>query len=133
VSWDGGDDGHVFAYLEDVARDGSGWLVSEGQLRALHRALAPAPIATTPAPARSFERADARPLREGESTWLVLDLLPFSHRFEAGHRLRLALASADCDHFAPPPSAATTLRVHLGGAAPSRIELPAKAPPRFAG
>jgi len=133
VSWDRGDDGHVFAYLEDVARDGSGWLVSEGQLRALHRALAPSPIATTPAPARSFERADARPLREGEVAWLVFDLLPFSHRFEAGHRLRLALASADRDHFAPPPSAATELRVHLGGARPSRIDLPGLAPPRFAG
>lgn len=133
VSWDRGDDGHVFAYLEDVAPDGRGWLVSEGQLRALHRALAPTPPAACATPPRSFERAAARPLRPGELAELVFDLLPFSHRFEAGHRLRLALASTDRDHFAPPPPAATELRLHLGGARPARLDLPARAAPRFAG
>lgn len=133
VSWNGGDDGQVFAYLEDVAPDGSGWLVSEGQLRALHRAQAASGTTATPAPARTFERADARPLGQGEIAELVFDLLPFSHRFAAGHRLRLALASADTDHFAPPPPGATELRLHLGGARASRIDLPALAPPRFAG
>lgn len=132
VSWDRGDDGQVFAYLEDVAPDGRGWLVSDGQLRALHRALAPAPSMASATRARSFERADARPLREGEVAELVFDLLPFSHRFETGHRLRLALASADCDHFAPPPSVATELRLHLGGPRPSRFDLPARVAPRFA-
>ena len=82
----------VFAYLEDVDPLGEVGYLTEGQLRARHRALRPAaeaPYATT-VPYHSYLRADARPLVPGEPAELVFDLLPVSHLFLPGHRIRLA-------------------------------------------
>jgi predicted acyl esterase len=53
---------------------------------------------------------------------LAFDLLPISWRFEAGHKVRLAIAGGDADHFARPR--ASTMRVRWSRAEPSRIELP---------
>jgi hypothetical protein len=111
-------DADVFAYLEDVAPDGRVGYVTEGQLRALHRALAPSG-------GRSFERRDARPLVPGEVAELCFELLPTSYLFEAGHRVRLALAGADADHFAIRPGPPSEWRVQRGARWPSRLELPA--------
>jgi hypothetical protein len=111
------DDTDVFAYLEDVAPGGRVDYVTEGQLRALHRALGPAGT-------RSFERGAARPLPPGEVSELSFELLPTSYRFEAGHRVRLALAGADADHFALRPGPPPEWRVQRGTRWPSRLELP---------
>lgn len=133
VSWDQGDDGAVFAYLEDVAPDGRVNYVTEGQLRALHRAVAKAGETgvATPAVQHSFLREDARRVGPNEIVLLVLDLLPCSHVFAAGHRIRLAIAATDTDHFRVPETPARELRVHRGGAASSRLLLPARAVPSF--
>jgi hypothetical protein len=112
VSWDDGDDGHVFAYLEDVAPDGRVAYVTEGQLRALYRG--------TP---RTFTRANARPLRAGAVEEIAFPLLPISWLFERGHRVRLALAGADRDHFEV--LAPRTFRVHRSPQHPSRLVVPA--------
>ena len=94
-------DACVFAYLEDIAADGSAHYVTEGMLRALHRATASAPETYRTAwPWRSFTRAEAEPLRPGEPVTLELPLLPVSWRFPAGHRIGLSLAGADRDNFA---------------------------------
>lgn len=119
-------DADVFAYLEDVAPDGSVTYVTEGQLRALHRALVPperAPYPTS-APARSFERADARPLVPGEVAELRFDLLPTSYLFERGHRVRLALAGADADHFRIRDPKPAEWRVQRSARFASYLELP---------
>jgi putative CocE/NonD family hydrolase len=110
------DDADVFAYLEDVAPDGSIGYVTEGQLRALHRAGEPG--------SRTFERSAARPLVPGEVAELRLRLLPTSYRFEAGHRVRLALAGADADHFAIRPGPAPLWRLQRGAPWASHVELP---------
>ncbi|HTO06527.1 MAG TPA: CocE/NonD family hydrolase [Myxococcota bacterium] len=121
-----GSDAAVFAYLEDVTPDGFVGYVSEGQFRALHRMLRPvdkAPYAQT-TPFHSFLRADARPLLPGALAELDFDLQPISHLFRRGHRLRLALAGADRDQFAPPPGAAAHWQISRGAAGASRLELP---------
>jgi putative CocE/NonD family hydrolase len=117
-------DVHVFVYLEDERPDGRVEYVTEGQLRALHRKLSngAAPYAG-PAPYRSFARADAEPLKPGEPVELVVDLLPISWRFGRGHRIRVALAGADADHFAS-LSPIPTWSVERGGRAGSRLMLP---------
>jgi hypothetical protein len=118
-------DATVFVYLEDVGPDGSVHYVTEGQLRALHRALSrEAPPYAVVAPYHSFLRADAAPLAPGEVAELVIDLLPVSHRFLRGHAVRLAIAGADRDHFALPPDPRAGLRLHRGGALASRLDLP---------
>lgn len=117
-------DAHVFVYLEDEHPDGHVEYVTEGQLRALHRKVAEgvAPYDSV-APYRTFSRADARPLTPGEVVELKLDLLPIAWRFERGHRLRIAIAGADCHHFARLPTT-PTLVVHRSEQWPSHVELP---------
>jgi predicted acyl esterase len=48
-----------------------------------------------------------------------------SYLFKAGHAIRIALAGADKDHFAPLPGDPPTLRVHRDAAHASHIDLPA--------
>jgi putative CocE/NonD family hydrolase len=120
-------DAAVFAYLEDVSPDGEIGYVTEGQLRALHRAEARACGGSglrPPIPRHSFERADGAPLVPGEPARLRFALLPTSYLFERGHRVRLALAGCDADHFAELPEAPETWTLLRGASAPSHLELP---------
>jgi len=97
-------DGALFAYLEDVDARGNVGYVSEGMIRAAQRRVRPAaeaPYALT-VPYHSFARADAEALVPGEPAEVVFDLLPISHLFRRGHRIRLAIAGADRDQFAAP-------------------------------
>ncbi len=117
-------DAHLFAYLEDELPNGEVYYVTEGQLRALHRELSDdGSTYRSAVPQHSFVRAAGAPLRPGEPFRLQFDLLPISWCFDRGHRLRLALAGADRDHFAvlqPTP----TLGIHHGAGLASRLELP---------
>jgi len=116
----------VYAYLEDVAPDGSSLLVSEGELRANYHRLKPArtmlPGASTftvrPAlPWHGYARADfdPAPFASGRSVRLVFDLTPTAWLFPKGHRIRLSLAGADKDTFEPSLSPAPQRwQIHRG-------------------
>ena len=94
-------DATIFAYLEDVDSQGQVSYVTEGELRALHRKLSVSNSDRLDGlPYRTFKRRDAFPLKPGEVAMLVFDFLPTSYQFKTGHRIRLALAGADKDHFA---------------------------------
>ena len=123
-------DAAIFVYLEDVAPDGTVTYVTEGQMRALHRAVStqPAPIWQA-GPYHSFRRADAVPLVPGEPVELAFELLPTSYLFKAGHRIRIAIAGSDDGHFArvpADPSVVPTFKVYRDPARPSRIVLPVR-------
>ena len=125
----------VYAYLEDVAPDGSALLVTEGQLRADFHRLRPTQLIAHPdarlrvlpaLPYHGFRKADrdAAPLANGRKVRLDFDLLPTSWVFEAGHRIRLSLAGADEGSFVTAPDADGAIwRVHRG-AGGSVLELP---------
>ncbi|HPM77577.1 MAG TPA: CocE/NonD family hydrolase [bacterium] len=118
-------DGQFFAYLEDVDERGRVNYVTEGMLRALHRRLsAETPPYLSPAPYRTFLKKDAQPLTPGETAELTFDLLPVSYLFKKGHRLRLALAGADADHFQALPGEAPVWRVQRNQRYATRLELP---------
>lgn len=117
-------DGAIFAYLEDVAPDGRVRCLTEGMLRTIHRTTVVTDEATgLPRVEATFFRRDARAPSAGAVTHAI-ELLPTSWIFRRGHRVRLALAGADVDHFATPPSRTPFWRVHVGGASPSRLILP---------
>jgi putative CocE/NonD family hydrolase len=120
-------DGAFFAYLEDVAPGGSVTYVTEGMLRALHRKLSiePSPLAGI-VPLHSYLRADALPLIPGEVAELRFGLFPTSYLFRRGHRIRLAFAGADRDHFARIPAEGSP-RWHVARdrSHPSQLVLPA--------
>lgn len=118
-------DGTFFVYLEDLDTDGRIAYVTEGQLRALHRRVsAGTPPYRQVVPYRTFARADAQPLVPGEISELRFDLLPTSYLFQAGHRIRIAIAGVDASHFAILPGGPPTVRIHRSSAHPSHIDLP---------
>jgi len=116
-------DGQFFAYLEDVAPDGTVNYITEGLIRALHRAQNPAPY-WHPAPSHSYLKEHGRRLTPGDPAEISFALLPTSYLVRKGHSLRVALAGADRDQFAPLPGDAPTWRVYRDAAHPSHIALP---------
>lgn len=118
-----------YAYLEDVFPDGRIVCVTEGQLRAIHRKVAPPE--TSPyrleAPYHTFRQADAMPLIPGEMTEVTFGLLPTSVRIQRGHRIRLSLAGHDAETFPRIPGHGSPIwTVYHGADCPSFIELPVK-------
>jgi uncharacterized protein len=101
-------EGDVFAYLEDVAPDGSSLLVTEGQLRANYHRLVPggpARGARPELPWQGFAANDyrPRPFAKGKQVRLRMDMMPTAWLFAKGQRLRLTLAGADWPSFALHP------------------------------
>jgi predicted acyl esterase len=88
-------DQHVFAYLEDVAPDGSVTIASEGRLKASLRAQQRPPYDTLGLPWHRSLEADHQPLVAGVPVQLQVDLLPLSRVFKAGHQLRLVISGND--------------------------------------
>lgn len=118
-------DGAVFVYLEDVRPGGDVGYVTEGFVRLLHRRVRPSPLPGDPVPFRSYRRADAERLVPGEIVEVVIDLLPTSFVFRAGHAIRLAIGGADADHFDVPLLASPLVyEIHRDALHPSRLELP---------
>jgi len=88
-------DGNFFAYLEDVAPDGTVFIVTDGRLKGSLRALGTPPYNYLGLPwHRSFQQ-DAIPFTPGRPAELVFDCLPLSHVFKSGHRIRLTITGAD--------------------------------------
>jgi putative CocE/NonD family hydrolase len=118
-------DGAIFAYLEDVAPDGTVTYVTEGQLRLLHRKLC-TPGARAPyGPCHSFLAQDAAPMVPGTVQEVTIGLSPTSVLLRAGHSIRIAVAGQDASTFARIPAEGTpTLTVAHGPDQASRIELP---------
>jgi hypothetical protein len=126
----------VYAYLEDVAPDGTSLLVSEGQLRASYHRLRPtqdivapgAKLRVRPAlPYHGYRKSDQdpAPLADGRTVRLEFDLMPISWVFNAGHRIRLSLAGADEGSFESTIDAGATViwRVRTGRGG-SELQLP---------
>ena len=95
------------ASLSDVAPDGTSHLVAKGMLNATRRS----------------SLADPEPLVPGETVELAVEIDTTAWRFERGHRIRLAVASADWPNVWPTPEPATN-RVYGGESRPSRLVLP---------
>jgi putative CocE/NonD family hydrolase len=92
----------AFVYLEEVDRAGNVTYITEGLLRASHRALSPAPFASFGLPFHTHFQTDLLPVQPGEPFELVFDLLPTAYRFSPGKQLRISLAFADADNFTTP-------------------------------
>jgi putative CocE/NonD family hydrolase len=119
-------DAAVFAYLSEIEADGTVRYVTEGVLRAIHRAEVPCPRDyKTTWPYRTFARRDAKPMPIGEPQLLKFALLPIAWRFAKGSRIRLSIAGADADHFVQTPHGRPPLlMIRSGGEKASALELP---------
>jgi predicted acyl esterase len=117
-----GSDGAIYAYLEDVAPDGTVTYLTEGCLRFLHRATTgPADPAGLGVP-RSFARADRLAVEPGQDLDIAVELLPIAALLRTGHKIRVALGGHDAacfDRYGPPDE---TFTVRLGDH--STLDLP---------
>ena len=117
-------DGDFFAYLEDVDASNNSHYVTQGQLRASHRAVSTASFDYLGLPYHRSYAADASDLPK-EPVELLFDLQPTSYIFGAGHRIRLTITCADQHNFLtpqlnPPP----TVTLYWDAKHPSYIDLP---------
>ena len=114
-----------FITLEDVQKDGSSHYVTDGILRASHRAtkkMQPYDHIRIPYH-RSYEK-DYTPLPK-KPVELVIDLQPISYLFKKGNRIRLAITCAEKNTFMTPEiSPAPTVSVYRKKHRVSYLSLP---------
>ena len=101
-------DGDFFVYLEDVTEASFSKYITEGNLRASHRAISAAPYKYLGLPYQRSYAEDIADLPD-QPVELVFDLLPTSYIFETGHRIRVTITCADKDNaltpqLDPPPT-----------------------------
>jgi putative CocE/NonD family hydrolase len=118
-------DGDFFAYLEEVDAEGVSHYISEGALKASHRALHDPPYDKLGLPFHRSYEEDVVDLVPGERTELQFDLHPTSNVFNTGHRIRLTITCADKDNaetpeLSPPP----TVTIYRNRKHPSYVILP---------
>ena len=123
-------DAAVFVYLSEVEADGTSRYVTEGVLRAIHRAEAPAPRNyRTTWPWRSFARKDGAGRCRSASRSSCASRCcrsPGASPRAAGSGCRSP--AADADHFVQTPHGRPpTLTVLSGGDRASLLELPTEA------
>ena len=123
-------DANLFAYLEDVAPDGTVHPVTDGRLKASLRKISPAPWALPAGvPWHRSYAEDAAPLPAGQPVEVKFDMLPLSYVFKAGHRIQVTVAGSDYrERERKAASPAATVTIHAGAAYPSSITLPAMRP-----
>jgi putative CocE/NonD family hydrolase len=107
------DDGAIIVYLEDVDESGYVRMLTEGEIRPLHRARSE-PYDVVFGPQRSFDSADGRKWPAGEVSHIEFALLPMSVLFRKGHSIRIAIAGHDKDTFIRTPTAANSVGGPLG-------------------
>jgi putative CocE/NonD family hydrolase len=119
-------DADVFAYLEDVAPDGTVKVVTEGRLMASLRAEAQAPWKMPgDIPWHRAFTEDAQPLKPGEAVRVRFDMMPTSWLFRAGHRVQVTVSGADPrERERPMDRLAKTITVLADKAHPSSVTLP---------
>lgn len=118
-------DGDFFVYLEDIGKASFSKYVTEGNLRASHRAISTAPYENLGLPYHRSYAEDIADLPNDQPVELVFDLLPTSYVFATGHRIRVTVTCADKDtaltpQLDPPP----TVRLYRQADYASYIELP---------
>jgi putative CocE/NonD family hydrolase len=110
----------VFAYLIALDPQGNPTVLTEGQLRLIHRKLNKSEQTL-----HTYTRADAAPVPSGKPIEADITLLPMSAVLPKGYRLQLLLASNDTSTFASAPQYGGTVF------ASSQIDLPEKERPDY--
>ena len=117
-------DGDFFVYLEEVTPDGFSHYVTEGALRASHRAVSDPPYNNLGLPYHRSFAADVKALPR-DPVELAFDLEPTSKIFAAGNRIRVTITGADKDNnLTPRLSPAPKVSIYRNTEHASFITLP---------
>jgi len=115
----------VFAYLEEVDQKGNAIYITQGNLRASHRVLSPAPFANFGLPWHNHIQNELQSIPAGQPFELVFDLLPTAWQLAPGKSVRITVAFADAGNFDTPVlSPAPTLHVLRDPQHPSYVDIP---------
>jgi hypothetical protein len=115
----------VFAYLEQVDGKGNSTYITEGELRASHRALSEAPFVNFGLPWHNNLQSELQPIGAGEPLELVFDLRPTAWLFPEGSHMRVTIAFADAGNFDTPIlTPAPALEILRDSAHPSCVTVP---------
>ncbi|MFF7556993.1 CocE/NonD family hydrolase [Streptomyces olivaceus] len=118
-------DGNVFAYLSDVAPDGTVRILTDGRLRLALRGTQRAPYDVLGTPWHRGNAEDAEAMPEGRAERVDFDMLPLSSVVPAGHRLRVTVTGADVrESDRTEVSPAPVYTVHREPARASSVVLP---------
>jgi len=118
------EDGALIIYLEDVDVDGHVRMLTEGEVRLIHR-VGDGPVDPVFGPPRSFLKADGQKLVPGKTMQVELALQPVSALIRAGHSIRIAIAGHDKDTFIRVPDIGEPeLKIFRNVIYPSRVDLP---------
>ena len=121
---DAAPDGDYFAYLEEVDPSGHAFYVGEGELRASKRSGTVPYLTLEPLP--SGRRRDRKELKSAQPIIFRIGLIPFSHRFATGSRIRVVLAGSNQNDFQSPPLEGRRWTIKLGEGG-SALDLPVAA------
>ncbi len=117
------EDADFFVYLEEVDAAGAVNYVTEGELRASRGK--PAKLAyLNPGPAHSDLRRDTQRIAAGKPLRFDITLLPLSHVFRQGSRIRIAIAPSDRSQFRDRSVEPISWTIFRNRARPSQIVLP---------
>lgn len=88
------DDGDFFVHLIDVDENGKGTYISDGKLRASLRSTAVPPYDFAGLPWHRCYKEDEHKMIPQKPYRLQIDLLPMSHLFKKGHKIRITVTCA---------------------------------------
>jgi putative CocE/NonD family hydrolase len=115
----------VFIYLEEVDQNGNATYITQGNLRASHRTLNPAPFDNFGLPWHNHFLSELQPIPAGEPFELVFDLLPTAWHFAPGKQIRITVAFADMGNFNTPIlDPAPTVQILRDVLHPSSVDIP---------
>lgn len=107
-------DGNFFAYLEEVDKQGYSHFITDGIMKASHRALHTASYDNLGLPFHRSHDSDVKPLEPNKPVELIFDMHPTSWVFGKGSRIRITVTCADRGNLATPelspPPVVTVLR-----------------------
>lgn len=93
-------DGAIYTYLEEIDEEGVIHLLTEGQIRLIHRKLSKeTPPYAMLMPYHSYKKKDMEPIEPGEITKVSFGLIPTSILIRKGRRLRVSIAGVDSSLF----------------------------------
>ena len=92
----------IFVYLEQVDDQGRSSYVTEGALRASHRAAAEPPYDNLGLPYHDHCQSHLAPIPRAEPFEMAVDLEPTGFEFPSGSKVRLTIAFADAGNFDTP-------------------------------
>ena len=120
-------DGEVFAYLEEVDKQGNVVYLTEGLLRASHRKLAKPAYQTFDLPVSDSTRKSVSETSgfNEQIVELHFSMQPTANLFEKGHKIRLVLTGADMHNYLTPVySPSPKVSIFTGGKHASSLTLP---------